>query len=121
MKAVFLDFGTMGAGLDLRGLESLVSELVIHDDSPDDTVAERIADAEIVFTNKIRLTRTLLELAPRLKFIALTATGGLRKRTRYRRRQHPPLLHAIRCRTCVRGAAIADPQPGPISAVGACG
>ena len=75
MKAVFLDFGTMGAGLDLRGLESLVSELVIHDDSPDDTVAERIADAEIVFTNKIRLTRTLLELAPKLKFIALTATG----------------------------------------------
>ena len=75
MKAVFLDFGTMGAGLDLRGLESLVSELVIHDDSPDDTVADRIADAEIVFTNKIRLTRTLLELAPKLKFIALTATG----------------------------------------------
>lgn len=75
MKAVFLDFGTMGAGLDLRGLESLVSELVIHDDSPDDTVAERIADAEIVFTNKIRLTRELLERAPKLKFIALTATG----------------------------------------------
>ena len=75
MKAVFLDFGTMGAGLDLRELESLVSELVIYDDSPDDTVAERIADAEIVFTNKIRLTRELLEHAPMLRFIALTATG----------------------------------------------
>jgi glycerate dehydrogenase len=75
MKAVFLDFGTMGAGLDLRELESLVSELVIYDDSPDDTVAARIADVEIVFTNKIRLTRELLEHAPKLKFIALTATG----------------------------------------------
>jgi glycerate dehydrogenase len=75
MKAVFLDFGTMGAGLDLRELESLVSELIVHEDSPDATVAERIADAEIVFTNKIRLTRELLEQAPKLKFIALTATG----------------------------------------------
>lgn len=75
MKAVFLDFGTMGAGLDLRELESLVSELVIYDDSPDATVAERIGDAEIVFTNKIRLTRELLENAPNLRFIALTATG----------------------------------------------
>ena len=75
MKAVFLDFGTMGAGLDLRELESLVSELVIYDDSPQSAVVERISDAEIVFTNKIRLTRELLEHAPKLKFIALTATG----------------------------------------------
>lgn len=75
MKAVFLDFGTMGAGLDLRELESLVSELVIYEDSPDATVAGRIGDAEIVFTNKIRLTRELLENAPKLEFIALTATG----------------------------------------------
>jgi len=75
MKAVFLDFGTMGSGLDLGELESLVDELVVHDESPRDTVAQRISDAEIVFTNKIRLTRELLELAPKLKFIALTATG----------------------------------------------
>jgi glycerate dehydrogenase len=75
MKAVFLDFATMGAGLDLGELESLVSELVVYEHSPDATVAERIADAEIVFTNKIRLTRELLEQAPKLKLIALTATG----------------------------------------------
>ena len=75
MKAVFLDFATMGTGLDLKELESLVSELVIHEDSPDDSVAARIAGADIVFTNKIRLTRELLEHAPKLKFIALTATG----------------------------------------------
>ena len=65
----------MGAGLDLRELESLVDELVVYDESPDDTVAARIAAADIVFTNKIRLTRELLEQAPELKFIALTATG----------------------------------------------
>jgi len=75
MKAVFLDFATMGSGLDLGELESLVSELVVYNDSPDATIAERIADADIVLTNKIRLSRELLERAPKLRFIALTATG----------------------------------------------
>lgn len=65
----------MGAGLDLRELESLVDELVVYEHSPRDTVAARIAGADIVFTNKIRLTRELLDAAPDLKFIALTATG----------------------------------------------
>jgi len=75
MKAVFLDFATMGPGLDLSELESLVDELVVHDVSADADVARRIADADIVFTNKIRLSRELIEQAPRLRFIALTATG----------------------------------------------
>ena len=75
MKAVFLDYATMGSGLDLTELESLVTELTLFDDSSDDDVADRIADAGIVFTNKVRLTRALLERSPALKFIALTATG----------------------------------------------
>ena len=75
MKAVFLDFATMGAGLDLRGLQDLVDEFVVYEESPQDTIAERIAGADIVFTNKIRLTRDLLDDAPDLKFIAITATG----------------------------------------------
>jgi glycerate dehydrogenase len=75
MKAVFLDFGTMGSGLDLAGLENVVGELVIHDDTHPGEVASRIADADIVFTNKIRLDAALLEAAPRVHFIALTATG----------------------------------------------
>ncbi len=75
MKAVFLDYATMGAGLDLSELESLVSELTLFDDSGADEVASRIADVDIVFTNKVLLTRALLEQSPELKFIALTATG----------------------------------------------
>ena len=75
VKAVFLDFGTMGAGLDVSGLESLVDELIVFDDTADDEIAERIADVDIVFTNKIRLNAELLESAPKLRFIALTATG----------------------------------------------
>lgn len=75
MKAVFLDYATMGDGLDLSEIESLVSELVLYDDTPDDEVAARIADAAIVYTNKKFLDRSLFEQAPGLKLIALTATG----------------------------------------------
>ena len=48
MKAVFLDFGTMGPGLDVAGLENVVDELVVYDDTEDGKVAERIADADLV-------------------------------------------------------------------------
>ena len=75
MKAVFLDYSTMGEGLDLAPLRNVVSELVVHDATDDDDVAERIADTDAILTNKIRLTPALLEGAPRLRFIGLTATG----------------------------------------------
>lgn len=87
MKAVFLDYATMGAGLDLTELESLVSELTLFDDSRGDEIASRIADVDIVFTNKVRLTRERLEQSPRLKFIALTATGTDNIDTEYARQR----------------------------------
>jgi glycerate dehydrogenase len=87
MKAVFLDYATMGAGLDLTELESLVSELALFDDSRGDEIASRIADVDVVFTNKVRLTRERLEQAPRLKFIALTATGTDNIDTEYARQR----------------------------------
>lgn len=75
MKAVFLDFSTMGGGLDVEPLRSVVNELIIHDVSPDEEIAERIHDADAVLTNKIVLTPGLIAAAPKLKFIGLTATG----------------------------------------------
>lgn len=75
MKAVFLDYATMGSDLDLTTLRSLFSELQLFDDTNDDEIAERISDAEFVLTNKIQLTDTLIESASRLRYIGLTATG----------------------------------------------
>ena len=75
MKAVFLDFATMGDGLDLTHLETLFSDLTCHDVTADHEIADRIRDAEFVFTNKVRLTDALLEAAPKLRYIGLTATG----------------------------------------------
>ncbi len=75
MKAVFLDFDTMGGGLDLAPLRNVVDELVVYGHSAPDEIADRIRDADIVFTNKIHLTDDLLAKATKLRFIGLTATG----------------------------------------------
>ena len=75
MKAVFLDFGTMGPGLDVSGMHALLPELEIFDVTEDSQIAERIQGAEIVLANKSRLTDELLRDCPTLRFIGLTATG----------------------------------------------
>ena len=75
MKAVFLDYATMGSDLDLTALQGQFTELELFDDTSDDEISARIRDAEFVFTNKIRLTNQLLSEAEKLRFIGLTATG----------------------------------------------
>ncbi len=75
MKAVFLDWATMGPDLDTGELRALLPELEVFDVTEDDEVADRIRDAAFVLTNKIRLSDELLEHCPELQFIGLTATG----------------------------------------------
>ena len=75
MKAVFLDYASMGPNLDLQPLHALFADLDIYDDTSDAQAADRIRDAEFIFTNKIRLTVDLLLQASKLKYIGLTATG----------------------------------------------
>lgn len=76
MKAVFLDYATIGAKeLDSTPLLEVMPDLEIFDDTPDSKRAERVRDAEIVMTNKVRIRRELFEQAGSLKFIGVTATG----------------------------------------------
>jgi glycerate dehydrogenase len=75
MKAVFLDWATMGPGLDVSRLHALLPELEVFDATSDEQVATRIKDATYVLANKIRLTDALLEQCSHLRFIGLTATG----------------------------------------------
>ena len=75
MSAVFLDFGTVGDDLDPASLRSAAPGLVLHAHTQPDEIATRIAGCEVVLTNKVRLTRELIEGAPALRFIGLTATG----------------------------------------------
>lgn len=75
MKAVFLDYATMGPDLDLEPMRRPLPDLEIFDATDDSQIGERIRDAEFVFANKFRLTPELLENAAKLRFIGLTATG----------------------------------------------
>ncbi|MCH7830823.1 MAG: D-2-hydroxyacid dehydrogenase [Proteobacteria bacterium] len=75
MKAVFLDFATMGPDLDISAIRTLLPELEVFDMTEDDQLAERIRGAAFVLANKIRLTDELLHDNPELRFIGLTATG----------------------------------------------
>jgi len=65
----------MGPGLDMSPLRDILPDLESFDATDDAEVADRIRDAEFVFTNKIHLTDDLLQKATRLRFIGLTATG----------------------------------------------
>ena len=75
MKAVFLDYATMGPGLDVGPLSRFFAEFVCFDVTARDQVADRIHDVEFVFANKSLLRADVLGAATRLRMIGLTATG----------------------------------------------
>jgi glycerate dehydrogenase len=75
MKAVFLDYSTVGPRLDTSPLTTLLPDLEFFDATRDDQVLDRIRDAEFVIANKVRLGDDLISAAPNLRFIGLTATG----------------------------------------------
>jgi glycerate dehydrogenase len=76
MSAVFLDYESVSDGdLKTTALLEVMPQLTFFKSTSDAQIVGRIADAEIVLTNKVRLTRERLEAAPRLKLITLAATG----------------------------------------------
>ncbi len=75
IKAVFLDYATVGPGLDTSPLTDLLPGLEIFDATQDDQVLDRIRGAEFVIANKTRISKVLIDAASELRFIGLTATG----------------------------------------------
>jgi len=74
MHIVFLDRNTLSPTTVLRrpALEHTWTE---HPATAPADVAERIRDADIVITNKVRITAEALAQAPRLRLVAVAATG----------------------------------------------
>ena len=73
MKVVFLDAATLPQ--DLRFDPNLDVDYRPFASSAPDQVAERIEDATVVITNKVRLDGPLLRTAPALRLIAVAAAG----------------------------------------------
>ena len=74
MKIVFLDRDTLSPQTRLRA-PAFDHELICHARTSSAQVPERIADADIVVVNKVRLDAQAIACAPRLKLIAVAATG----------------------------------------------
>lgn len=74
MKIVFLDRATLSPQTVLRAA-AFEHRLQVHDRTEPHQVAERIADADIVIVNKVRLNADHLAAAPRLRMVAQAATG----------------------------------------------
>lgn len=76
MHGVFLDRDTLDRGdIDFTSLAATLAEWVFHDLTSEAQVAERIAQATVVVSNKIMLNAVALEHASALKLICVSATG----------------------------------------------
>ncbi|MGB5102141.1 MAG: D-2-hydroxyacid dehydrogenase [Steroidobacteraceae bacterium] len=77
MPSLFLDYATVSfnADLDPSPLRRVLPDLELRDHTPQDEIAARIAGAEVVLLNKLRITREIMQATPSLKLIALSATG----------------------------------------------
>jgi glycerate dehydrogenase len=74
MRIVVLDGYALNPGdLSWEGLER-IGDLAVYDRTPEDKVAERIGNAEIVFTNKTLITRETINKT-NIKYIGVLATG----------------------------------------------
>ena len=75
MDTVLLDAETLGPDLDLSALRRASSRFVAWPNSAPAEVAARIADAEVVISNKVKLDAAVLAAASRLRLILVAATG----------------------------------------------
>jgi len=76
MKGVILDVDSLGPGdVDLGPITGLPLSWDIYGTSQPEEIVERIADAEIVLTNKAPIGEVELSAATGLKYIGVLATG----------------------------------------------
>lgn len=76
MKIVVLDGYTENPGdLSWDSLREFGKLRVYDRTGSEDQVIERIGDAEVVFVNKVPITRRVLDRCPNIRFISVLATG----------------------------------------------
>ena len=74
MKITVLDTATMGQDTPFEKLSEL-GEVVLYDETPPELIKDRIADSEVVITNKIKITDDIMAAARHLRLICVFATG----------------------------------------------
>lgn len=75
MKIVVLDGYTLNPGDNPWDAVASFGELVVYDRTPQELITERCQGAQIVLTNKTKLTAQTVSELPELKLICVLATG----------------------------------------------
>ncbi len=75
MKIVVLDKPRENKGEIDWSEVSKLGDARVYDDTLQEDVINTIGDAEIVFVNKLKITREVIESCPNIKFISVIATG----------------------------------------------
>jgi len=76
MLGVFLDSASLDLGdIDFSDLNSSLAEIRHYSTTTSEQIVERIADAELVISNKVVLNAAALAAAPRLRLVCVAATG----------------------------------------------
>ncbi len=75
MKIVVLDGGTLAADGNSWAALGQLGEVEVHDRSTADEVRERAQAATVLITNKAPIPAAVLDRAPHLRLIAVSATG----------------------------------------------
>jgi len=73
-QIVILDVETLGEDLDLSVLEQFGDITKFKNSTPEETL-ERIQNAHIVITNKVVITKEMMQKSPKLELICIAATG----------------------------------------------
>ena len=75
MKVVVLDAYTANPG-DVSWEElCCLGEVIVYERTREEEVLKRAQDADVVLTNKVLITRQLMDSLPRLRYIGVLATG----------------------------------------------
>jgi len=75
MKIVILDGYTLNPGDLSYDVFKEFGEVTIYDRTPQDLIVSRIGDAEVIFTNKVPVSRETIEACSNLKYVGVCATG----------------------------------------------
>jgi glycerate dehydrogenase len=75
LKGAFLDFATLGPGVDTAPLDDL-ADVEYYEQTPPEQMRERLDGAEIAIVNKARIDADMIAACSELKLIVLAATGS---------------------------------------------
>ena len=73
MKIVFLDASTMGDA-DMSSIAAL-GEFICYPSSTPQEARERVSDADVAILNKVRVDKSFLDAAPKLRLVCESGTG----------------------------------------------